>query len=615
MVEVPRFRRRLTRVLITALVLTSAMYGGRVLAAPSRPHADRIVYADMAGPPDINLFNPCCASPTTRAALFSSLIRIGTDGRLVPELLAMIPSPANHQVRAAGKEVVLRLRPHEYWSSGVEITAQDVRFGWQVGMDPRSGPFGPACGGTCDHIQNVSVTGRYTAILHLPRLDAEILTRDLPPVVPHGWTRLGGSPHAAALRLSSLNFAHPGYWTDGPFEVKSVTWNGGLVLVPMPHYRLHRLASRAPLVNRVFRGTDDMLRAVAAGSADALVGGSVPLLDEAAEYVDAYRVRVTPSFDTLAVQLNGLDPAYAPPSVGSASVSPVPNPLHDVRVRQALALATDHPRLVMDTLRLGRGAAEELTAFTPLLATRRYAAAFSDTHINGIWDPLLKRYLPYGVLTRRDAQALLAEAGYGNGLDLDAIVYPNVFGSTTTLRALATDWATVGVRLHYSDPPPPRPPCFGTYLAHSGSVGHFEVLLTVATGGPDPSVLVPQVSSRSIYREPGPGSLENFCSPPAGVKNFAGIADPRVDAQLTRGEDTLDTGARRAAYDAVQARVIQSAYWIPLYYLPNVIVAGQRVRGVTEAPDGTSPVFAWRRTPAAPVLRAPASQPSASARR
>jgi peptide/nickel transport system substrate-binding protein len=67
------------------------------------------------------------------------LANIGPDGTPVPRLLAEFPSVQNGtwQVMPDGRmEVTYKLRPGVTWHDGTPFTADDVAFSWEVGRDP-----------------------------------------------------------------------------------------------------------------------------------------------------------------------------------------------------------------------------------------------------------------------------------------------------------------------------------------------------------------------------------------------------------------------------------------------------------------------------------------------
>ncbi len=139
-----------------------------------------------------------------------------------------------------GRTIILRLRHGIYWSSGVKITNQDIRFGWKMYSDPITGP---ARLESCDHIASIRLVGRYEAILTLKVIYALVLLVRLPPVYPHAWSRLRLTPHDATEKLSQdtgLDYQDSGYWTNGPYQVSNFVKDDRIELTPMKHYHVHR---------------------------------------------------------------------------------------------------------------------------------------------------------------------------------------------------------------------------------------------------------------------------------------------------------------------------------------------------------------------------------------
>lgn len=96
-----------------------------------------------------------------------------------------------------------------------------------------------------------------------------------------------------------------------------------------------------------------------------------------------------------------------------------PNPVHQVKVRQALALAVDKTGLCQSALALSRTQCNAIVGYTPLPVTPTFKQQFGDTTLKGSWDPIAKKYLPFSARTLAHARKLLAHAGYAHGFTLD----------------------------------------------------------------------------------------------------------------------------------------------------------------------------------------------------
>jgi len=552
--------------LVLALALSSArpVHGsGSLHSHQSAADSTTIRLADLLG--HATDLNPIIGRRSVlNYLLFAHLTTVNSRGQVVPDLLAQLPSRANHELSADGTTVILQLKPHQSWSSGIEITSADILFGWQVASADR---FLPLCESLCDHIASVRVSGRYTAILRLKQPYAPLLSYCLPPVLPHSWKRLGATPHDAALHLTSYAFTYqdPSYWTDGPYQIERFDGATGVVsLRRMPHYHVHPGPYAARLIYSTrYRSAQDLADAVAWGTVD-LAGSYGPLdlppLMTAASIGGAV---LTPSFDVMALQFNVLDPTYG----GKA------NPMRDERVRQALALAIDRTAATRE-LGLSQSNARALVASSPFLVSRQVQEQVVPQASAGTWDPVVKRYVPSGPQAVRDARLLLERAGYGKGLSVDLLA--QTMGNNKPVpgtAAIQADWLRIGVQTQVQ-----------LYLGQMActeyvlSAGRFEVYLGDVVNGPDPNDLRTSLDSRFIIRLFPPPSI------PCDLENISGIQNGAIDAGFRRGVAAADPTQRAYWYGQVQDAVRKHAYWAPLYYLPNVLIHDRRVRGVSGSP-------------------------------
>jgi len=64
------------------------------------------------------------------------------------------------------------------------------------------------------------------------------------------------------------------------------------------------------------------------------------------------------------------------------------------------------------------------------------------------------------------------------------------------------------------------------------------------------------------------------------------FSDPRVDELIKEGRTTLDQDKRKVIYDEIQRIIAKQLPYINLWYLDNVLVHTNRVRGITVGPSG-----------------------------
>ena len=69
---------------------------------------------------------------------FEPFVDVDDRGRLVPVLLARIPTVANGDLSRDGRTIVYHLRPNVRWQDGVPVDAHDVVFTLHAIVDPRN---------------------------------------------------------------------------------------------------------------------------------------------------------------------------------------------------------------------------------------------------------------------------------------------------------------------------------------------------------------------------------------------------------------------------------------------------------------------------------------------
>ena len=556
-------------VYVTTLALVAAMPGAPALAT-ARPAGV------MASPQTVTISGSAAyVTPLSDTSLFvldsemfSHLAVYDGRGHLQPDLLAALPTEANRGVLDNGRTIILRLKRHQYWSSGVEITSTDLVFGWKVLLDGGESP--PCTDGRCKLIDSVMATGRYTVRLRLKHPYAQLLPDYLPPLVPHSSHRLGGNPHTAALKLygaSAWDYLYTSAWTNGPYRIKQLDPSSGrAVLTRMKYYRVHPGPFFRQLVISPQK-TADLVAAVMGGQVDVAAFDRPSSLVPILSHPGAYTVLLSPTFDAPTLEFNVLDPV----------VNGHTNPVHDVRVRQALSLALDRVALTEGALNVGRDVARRLVAYTPYLVSPYTTETGVSRAVTGAWDPLVRRYVPYGSQAIRDARRLLAAAGYGGGLQIDVLATAAGSKPAPWFDVIKRDWAAIGVQVGTSIyPGAPLGECTGSIIA----AGQFEVFLTSEYGGPNPDELSYSLDSRFVARF-SQDRDPRLCN---GDFNYSGVQDPTVDQGLRRGAATYDPSQRGHWYGQVQERVAKQAYWAPLFYQPNVVIANRHLRGVTGYP-------------------------------
>jgi peptide/nickel transport system substrate-binding protein len=164
-------------------------------------------------------------SPTLDLAMFifSWAIRYDGKGHPVPDALREIPTIANGDVSKDGLRLTYKLRPNIKWQDGVPLTCDDLKFTWQVVMNPHNNVV------TTDgykSIGSIDCSNPLVAVIHMKKLYA--------PYLQQLWGVNGNAPILPAHILAKYNDDKGSFNTapynslpvgSGPFKV--VAWNRG----------------------------------------------------------------------------------------------------------------------------------------------------------------------------------------------------------------------------------------------------------------------------------------------------------------------------------------------------------------------------------------------------
>jgi peptide/nickel transport system substrate-binding protein len=225
------------------------------------------------------------------------------------------------------------------------------------------------------------------------------------------------------------------------------------------------------------------------------------------------------------------------PHMTAKDGSPIPNPLHNLKVRQALSAAINRQAIVE---RLMENEAEP-------------AAQFLAPRYPGSSQKL--KPTPFDL---NRARALLAEAGYPNGfrITLHGPVnrYPN---DARVLEAIAQMFTRAGLEAKVETLPPAN---FFTRASTGGPGGVPEFSVIFAGGGTasaEPaSALIPLI-------------LTNDRSKGTGVANRGRYSNPKVDDLVLRAVKVMDDRQRNAMLAEATEIAFEDLGMIPLYFVNN----------------------------------------------
>ncbi|MFG5380240.1 ABC transporter substrate-binding protein [Yoonia sp. R2-816] len=158
------------------------------------------------------------------------------------------------------------------------------------------------------------------------------------------------------------------------------------------------------------------------------------------------------------------------------------------------------------------------------------------------------------------AKALLAEAGYPDGVDLTVQV-PNTTIPLQLMQVVQSMAAEAGIRVEIVSKE------FATLLADQ-SAGDYQASQIGWSGRVDPD-----------------GNIHQFVTTDGGI-NDSGFSHPDVDAALNAARTQADMEARKIEYDKARAVLIDEAPLVYLYHQSWITALDAGIDGFTPYPDG-----------------------------
>ena len=208
-------------------------------AAPRHPWTEPGVFrfSEASDPKNLNsVLNS--ATPTLDISMFVFRGRFATTPTRIrfPMRCAKFRPIANGDVSKDGLTLKYKLRPNIKWQDGPSLTCDDLKFTWQVVMNPHNNVV------TTDGYKNIGsidCSDPYVAVIHMKKLYA--------PFLQQLWSVNGNAPILPEHLLAKYNDDKGSFNTapynslpvgSGPFKV--VAWNRGqdVRMVANPNFYL-----------------------------------------------------------------------------------------------------------------------------------------------------------------------------------------------------------------------------------------------------------------------------------------------------------------------------------------------------------------------------------------
>ncbi len=211
----------------------------------------------------------------------------------------------------------------------------------------------------------------------------------------------------------------------------------------------------------------------------------------------------------------------------------------DVRVRQALRLATDR-QAIFDNTQYGFGAVGRDTPISPV-----FSAYYSEE-------------VPIPTRDPQKARQLLADAGYPQGLDLTLNV-PDTPGRVATASLLSQQWAEAGIYVKVN------PLDETKYYSDNG---WLDVDLGMTAWGPRPT----------------PSTYLKYALRTGAKWNESHFSDAELDKHIDTATQTSNEAERVTAYHEIQRILIERGPLIVPYFFAATMVSKPSVKNVALHP-------------------------------
>ena len=469
------------------------------------------------------------AIDTDLALLWGSfLTSVDDQSRVVPDLSTAVPSLANGGISKDGRTITYHLRRGVKWQDGAPFSADDVVFTWHVVMNAAN--FVPSRGGY-ELVTSIDEPDKYTLVVHLKKPFAPFirtffaLSSTSYIILPKHL--LGGLPD-----INHADFNNHPIGT-GPFKVVSNEKDVEVTFAANPTY---------------FRGPPHLREIV---------------------------YHIVPNDNTLLTQIktHELDMYYRASEAQAPSLASIPGtkvyetaftrfgdigfnashpPLDDVRVRRALAYATDKAELIhkiTHDVNVPADSDQPPFLWAHTSSVTRYP--FDPGKARAMLDAAGWAPGPDGIRRKNGVPLTLMMTGYTGSATLNA-----------TQEVVQREWRDVGVDVQIKNYPTN---VLYAPLGDNGveQSGRFDSIVESWGNGSDPDDAVLFVCANA---------------PPNGW-NVYHLCDKRLDAAEAIALSVNDQTVRKEQYAIVQQRLADQVPVIFLWFERYITVANSDLTG------------------------------------
>jgi peptide/nickel transport system substrate-binding protein len=473
--------------------------------------------------------------------IFSKFVKYDDHFQLIPDVITEIPSVENGGISADHQVYTYHLRPGVRWHDGRPLTSADVRFTFDIIMDPKVNVESRE---GWEAVASLDTPDDTTVVFHLKRPYPDFAGETFfdEPVLPAHILR-----DAVGERFHSARF-HRAPIGSGPFKFKSWTPGSHLELVANPDYYGEGPYLDA-IIFKFIPNENTLLVQLKTGEIDAFDNANISFISQL-DAIDGIRVYRTPMLMYEHLDLNTENPILA-----------------DKRVRRALSFAT-HKAEIAERIYNGLVVAAPLDEFPE---SRYYSTAAAE---RAKYDPAAARRLLHEAGWRdTDGDGILDRDGVPLKLSMTASAgQPNRERTELVLRE---QYRAVGIDVEIRNYGPTV--LYGTY--EDGGIlkrGSFDIAMYAWLSTPEPSRREALYSATSV--------------PPNG-QNHPRFRHRELTRLLEGGSTETDPAARDAIYRRVQEILVDEAPVIPLFWYTAVDPVTERLQNFR--PNATQSADTW----------------------
>lgn len=498
----------------------------------------RLTYGTLYEPDTLNPFmSDFVAVAEVSSLIFSGLVRNNNKGEWIPDLAAETPSRQNGGISANGLTLTYRLRANVTWHDGAPLTADDVKFTWQMIMDPKVNIKNRE---GYDKIRAIDTPDQYTVIVHFREYYPDMLSL-FPAILPQHILSREPDLNKAAFNRRPIG--------TGPFRFKDWHVGEAVLLEAYPQY----FQGKPILDGIIYKIVPDAALLVAqlkTGEFDIFSRVPFSQLDQVKTNANM-RAVITPNltWEHAAFNLNS-------------------TLFQDVRVRKAIVMGLDRSLLVASALKgVGEPALADQSASSWAYPS---ALQMSARNVAG-------------------AKELLMQAGWKQGED-------NVFAQNgrrlafflsipagsksreAVAHMMAQQLKEIGVEMEIRIIK--REDFWNDVL----KIRNFDMAMFALTMTNDPDHF-DLWNSKKI-----PSSANGYDG-----RNVAGWVNSEADELTIRGRSFADQEMRKQAYWRLQELIVSECPVIPLYFWANIDMVKNTVANYQPNPTGRGDLWnAWQ---------------------